>query len=367
MVVGIKHFINCLVVNGCFIVVDYASWIAGLWDGDGSRYVIRRKSRPSQVDYYVKISSSSFLETKIMIEVFHRVFGFYPYNVRALLRRNRKHYVFEIRCDSRKLFEWFDEKHLYELIDRDPLSYISGFFWAEGTIHVDSRRKKKIIHVNFTIKPDEYKKNPGKFHRGTYERIIYALEKIRETNYSGQKIYRVNTSKSGRNKGLAIITILNKELCKRIVETLPCNWRIFKWFYLCGGIGLLEYVFAYALDYCVFNRFLGRVLSRSKKYPYGCFDTWFFRRIVGADPGVLEESLARGRSIEKLMNVFHRLGINDYNDILGYARACYEEFLGEQETNRKKLLGCVLENVYGGSAKTIVKASLPEVAEALMV
>ncbi len=125
---------------------------------------------------------------------------------------------------------------------------------------------------------------------------------------------------------------------------------------------MLEYVFAYTLDYRVFNWVLGRVLSRKKKHSYGCFDTWFFRRIIGINPLALEEELARGRSVEKVKNVFHRLGIDDYSDVLGYARACYEEFVSEQETDKKKLLGCILENMYGGSMKAITKTSLLEIA-----
>ncbi|MCD6195306.1 MAG: hypothetical protein J7J82_00770 [Staphylothermus sp.] len=104
-----------------------------------------------------------------------------------------------------------------------------------------------------------------------------------------------------------------------------------------------------------------------KKHPYGCFDTWFFERIIGSDPVVLEEGLVRGRSIEKVMNVFRRLGIDDYSDVLSYARACYEEFVSEQETDKKKLLGCILENIYGGSMKAITKMPLLEVAYALAV
>ena len=109
------------------------------------------------------------------------------------------------------------------------------------------------------------------------------------------------------------------------------------------------------------------VFYLEKKHPYGCFDTWFFERIIGSDPVVLEEGLVRGRSIEKVMNVFRRLGIDDYSDVLGYARACYEEFVSEQETDKKKLLGCILENIYGGSMKAITKMPLLEVAYALAV
>ncbi len=62
------------------------AWLAGLWDGDGSRYITLRRDG-IQKDYFVNITTSSFLEIKKIIEVFQEVFGFPPYNVRADLRK----------------------------------------------------------------------------------------------------------------------------------------------------------------------------------------------------------------------------------------------------------------------------------------
>jgi len=86
-------------------MISYDSWIAGLWDGNGSRYIVCRRSRLGQVGYFVKISTSSFLGIRNLINLFEKVFGSRPYNTRALLRRKCKHYVFEIRCDSKRVFE----------------------------------------------------------------------------------------------------------------------------------------------------------------------------------------------------------------------------------------------------------------------
>ncbi len=62
------------------------AWLAGLWDGDSTRYVVERKRR-KQKDYYVKISTISFLEVKKIIDAFNEVFGINPYNIRALFKK----------------------------------------------------------------------------------------------------------------------------------------------------------------------------------------------------------------------------------------------------------------------------------------
>jgi len=62
------------------------AWLAGLWDGDSTRYVVERKRR-KQRDYYVKISTISFLEVKKIIDAFNEVFGINPYNIRALFKK----------------------------------------------------------------------------------------------------------------------------------------------------------------------------------------------------------------------------------------------------------------------------------------
>ena len=338
------------------------AWLAGLWDGDGSRYVTLRRDG-IQKDYFVNITTSSFLEIKKIIEVFHEVFGFPPYNVRADLRKERKHYTFKARVDSKRVFMWFNEEHLNKLSTKYPLEYLSGLFWAEGSLDMrfdDRYRRPKIKGLTISLKPDAYKKIASKHHRGTIERLEQTLKILKE-KYPNLE-YKVYVEKKGRDKGKRIFHIKSIWFINKIININPCNWRIFKWLYFDDSISLLEYVFAYTLDYRVFNWVLGRVLSRKKKHSYGCFDTWFFRRIIGIDPLALEEELARGRSVEKVKNVFHRLGIDDYSDVLGYARACYEEFVSEQETDKKKLLGCILENMYGGSMKAITKTSLLEIA-----
>ncbi|MCD6195308.1 MAG: hypothetical protein J7J82_00780 [Staphylothermus sp.] len=49
-------------------------------------------------DYFVNITTSSFLEIKKNVKVFHEVFGFPPYNVRADLRKEKKTLYFQSTC-----------------------------------------------------------------------------------------------------------------------------------------------------------------------------------------------------------------------------------------------------------------------------
>lgn len=47
------------------------AWLAGIWDGDGTKYIVKRKDK-RQIDYFVKISTTRFLQ------VFARLFSLLP-------------------------------------------------------------------------------------------------------------------------------------------------------------------------------------------------------------------------------------------------------------------------------------------------
>lgn len=105
----------------------FEAWLAGLWDGDGTKYIIKRRHR-KQVDYFVKISTTSFLEVKKIIEFFDKVFKEQPYNTRAVYKENRKRFLFEPRYDNKTLFNWFSEERLNALAMKYPIDYLSGLF-----------------------------------------------------------------------------------------------------------------------------------------------------------------------------------------------------------------------------------------------
>ncbi len=64
----------------------FEAWLAGLWDGDGTKYIIKRRHR-KQVDYFVKILTTSFLEVKRIIEFFDKVFKGNPITLGQFIKR----------------------------------------------------------------------------------------------------------------------------------------------------------------------------------------------------------------------------------------------------------------------------------------
>ena len=336
------------------LMMKYDSWLAGLWDGDGSRYILRRKSRSRQVDYFVKISTSSFLGIWNLIIVFEKIFGFKPYNTRALLRKNRKHYVFEIRCDSKHLFEWFENENLHRLISKSPLDYISGFFWAEGSIFVKSKGSAIGSHsIILNVRPDNVKRRPGKYHLGTANRVIYALNSIEDNNKT-YKSYVVYECKSGKNKGQLTIKIRDYDLAKYIIESLPFNWKIFKWLYIEGDINVLTYLFAYTLDYSTFNKLLG-ILLMNRNCTFSLFDKWFIENVLEVRGNCRKYFYDMLKDVssktEIVLELFHILGIKDYRGVLKYSEVAREEFLSMSKYDKSKVIESILNSIYMTSAK----------------
>ena len=106
------------------------AWLAGIWDGDGTKYIVKRKDK-RQIDYFVKISTTSFLEVKKVIEYFTKVFKIQPYNTRAVYKVGRKRFLFETRYDNKTLFDWFNRERLDMLAVRYPFNYIALSLWWE--------------------------------------------------------------------------------------------------------------------------------------------------------------------------------------------------------------------------------------------
>jgi len=328
------------------------AWLAGLWDGDGTRYITKRKHR-NQVDYFIEISSTSFLEIRKIIEVLQEVFGSLPHNVKAYLRKGRKHYTFEARMDSKSVFKWFDDENLNNLAMRYPLEYLSGLFWAEGSLVFGIKRRNKRITpaILISVKPDSYKKSIALFHKNTYDRLAQALIALK--NKHPRLRYTVSVDRKGRDKGKRTYLIRCNSITEPIITMNPSNWKIFRWLYIKGKISLLDYIIAYSLDYSTFNKLLGRILLR-RVCPYSYFDTWFYKNVLRITDFSYLKFLANTSARRTLM-LFNEIGVRDYIDVLKYAQEAVVQLEKTPKEMFKKLILDALHNVYGGTAKLLLK------------
>ncbi|MCD6195307.1 MAG: hypothetical protein J7J82_00775 [Staphylothermus sp.] len=116
-----------------------------------------------------------------------------------------------------------------KLSTKYPLEYLSGLFWAEGSLDMrfdDRYRRPKIKGLTISLKPDAYKKTASKHRRGTIERLELILKILKEKYPSLE--YKVYVEKKGLDKGKRTFHIKSMWFIDKIIDINPCNWRIFK-------------------------------------------------------------------------------------------------------------------------------------------
>jgi len=326
----------------------FEAWLAGLWDGDGTKYIIKRRHR-KQVDYFVKISTTSFLEVKRIIEFFDKVFKEQPYNTRAVYKENRKRFLFEPRYDNKTLFNWFSEERLNALAMKYPIDYLSGLFWAEGSIVIMVGDKLIEPYISFGVKTLNGRKNGSSPRKRVDFRLEKALEEIKKL-YSNVH-YRIYVRKKGKKT-----FILKGDVIKLILYNNPSNYRIFRLLFAEKRIGLYEYLVAYTLDTTTLNRLLGNVLNSSKRYEYSLFDKWILSNVFEITyPKQQFNHLYRLKSTERAIELYNELYIYDYRDLLRYSEKACELIKAISNEIRLKLILSALENIYANTMKHFMK------------
>jgi len=328
------------------------AWLASLWDGDGTRYVVKRKCR-KQKDYYVKISTISFLEVKKIIDAFNEVFGISPYNIRALFKSNRKRFLFEIRCDSRILFEWFSEHRLNRFATDYPLDYISGLFWAEGSICIKSKGNMAEPFISLGVKPLDFRKQRSSLHKNVEFRLERALEKVKEIAPNIR--YDIYVRKSGKDKGIKTY-IIKGIVVKLILYNNPSNYRIFKMLFIEKKISFCEYLVSYILDTTTLNKLLSSILNKKRRYAYSTFDAWVCSNIFGEQHlRRYLKYLSKLKSVKRATELYSRLKIHSYRDLLEYSKRACELLEAMNNELAIRLFSSALNEIHPNTAKFFLK------------
>jgi len=123
------------------------------------------------------------------------------------------------------LFEWFSEYRLNRFAIDHSLDYISGLFWAEGSICIKSKGNIAEPFISLGVKSSDFRKRRSSLHKDVEFRLERALERVKEIAPNIR--YDIYVRKSGKDKGIKTY-IAKGNVIKLILHNNPFNYRILK-------------------------------------------------------------------------------------------------------------------------------------------
>jgi len=276
-----------------------------------------------------------------------------PYNTRAVYKVGRKRFLFETRYDNKTLFDWFNRERLDMLAVRYPFNYISGIFWAEGSIIIMVGNRLISPYISFSIKPSSSGINNPSPHEGIDFRLGKALEELRK--YYPNVRYKVYVGRKGIDEGKRTY-ILKGDIVRLILYNNPSNYRFFRILFVEKKINLYEYLIAYTLDTTTLNRVLGNILNKGIKYKYSLFDLWILNNVFEiVCPEQQFKHLYELKSTERTIKLYNELNIYNYKDLLRYSKKAYKLMATINNEIANKLIFSALNNIYANTAKHFMK------------
>jgi len=262
-------------------------------------------------------------------------------------------FPFEIRCDNKRLFEWFSEYRLNRFAIDYPLDYISGLFWAEGSICIKSKGRITEPFISLGVKSSNFRKRRSSLHKNMEFRLERALRRVKEVAPNIR--YNIYVRKSGKDKGIKTY-IIKGNVIKSILYNNPSNYRIFKMLFIEKKISFCEYLVSYVLDTTTLNKMLGNILNRRKRYRCSAFDAWVYSNIFrGSYPKEYLGCLFKLKSVKRVTELYSKLKIHSYKDLLEYSKRACELLEAMNTDSAARLFSSALNEVHPNTAKFFLR------------
>jgi len=261
----------------------------GLLDGDGFRAIRRDKNGKR---HYVGLSTVSYCESIIYSIITRKVLGKLPsFTVKYDPRYDRSEitiYLYNINT-----YNILSEEYLNKMSKSEPLYHLTGLVYAEGKLQHRWVKDRPILRDIRVYSKLRMKENN---YRRTWQRLYITL------NLMGF-YYNVIPI----NDGLLFI-ISDKRGISMIMNTLPLNYKFFRYLWYNNRIDVTTFIVAYAFDYSILNR----ILTGCKKGDFKTYLDSFEIRLLEA----IDVKLPRIRSCTSALNCLSILGIGTPYDVL---------------------------------------------------